>query len=106
MVAIAYGEANTLARSATTLASATLVVIGLAAGLSALLPQLKDLADNAQITSSVFPTLVDLVVAAATGLAGAFAIAHRDVSAILSGCRDRDLAGAAAGRRGRHCRAR
>jgi uncharacterized hydrophobic protein (TIGR00271 family) len=84
-VAIAYGELRPLLQSTGTLLGAMALVIVLAAGLSELLPELKDNADNSQIASRVSPTIVDLAAAAATGLAGAFAIARRDVGDILPG---------------------
>jgi uncharacterized hydrophobic protein (TIGR00271 family) len=84
-VAIVYGEVRPLLQSAATLLMSMAVVILLAAGLSELLPQLKDAADNTQIAGRVSPTIVDLVAAAATGLAGSFAIARRDVGDILPG---------------------
>jgi uncharacterized hydrophobic protein (TIGR00271 family) len=84
-VAIAYGELRPLLQSAATLLTSMAVVILLAAGLSELLPQLKESADNTQIAGRISPTIVDLVAAATTGLAGSFAIARRDVGDILPG---------------------
>ena len=84
-VAIAYGELRPLLQSLGVLVAATALVIGLGAAMSALLPQLRDAADNSQITGRVSPTIVDLAAAAATGLAGSFAIARRDVGDILPG---------------------
>ena len=84
-VGIAYGELRPLLESATTLLMSMAVVVLLAAGLSEVLPQLKDAADNTQIAGRVSPTIVDLVAAAATGLAGSFAIARHDVGDILPG---------------------
>jgi uncharacterized hydrophobic protein (TIGR00271 family) len=84
-VGIAYGDLRPLLQSATTLLTSMAVVVLLAAGLSEVLPQLKDGADNTQIAGRVSPTIVDLVAAAATGLAGSFAIARRDVGDILPG---------------------
>ena len=43
------------------------------------------LTDNPQIVGRTSPTLLDLGVATATGLAGAFALSRRDVSNILAG---------------------
>lgn len=48
-------------------------------------PSTTPLADDAQITSRVSPGLLDLVAALATGLAGAVALARRDVAAVLPG---------------------
>jgi uncharacterized hydrophobic protein (TIGR00271 family) len=84
-VGIAYGELRPLLLSAATVLASMAVVVVLAAGLSELLPELTDGADNTQIAGRVSPTIVDLVAAAATGLAGSFAIARRDVGDILPG---------------------
>jgi uncharacterized hydrophobic protein (TIGR00271 family) len=84
-VAIAAGEKVPLLRSLGTLVAATGVVVGLAALGGVVLPQLHALADNAQITARTSPTLVDLAAATATGLAGAFAVARRDIGDILPG---------------------
>jgi uncharacterized hydrophobic protein (TIGR00271 family) len=83
--AISAGEMRGLLQSLAMVLGASLVVIVLAAGLAALLPELKPLSDNSQVTSRVSPTIIDLVAAAATGLAGAFAVARRDIGDILPG---------------------
>ncbi|MFL6079403.1 MAG: TIGR00341 family protein [Ornithinibacter sp.] len=44
-----------------------------------------DLRTNSQITSRTSPTLVDLIAAIATGLAGAVGLSRRDVAAVLPG---------------------
>ena len=62
-----------------------LLVIGVGAAFSLVLPPSYDLVDNSQIASRVTPNLVDLVAALATGLAGAVALARRDVAAVLPG---------------------
>lgn len=74
-----------LALSTAMVVGAALVVIALGAFLALILPDLKPLADNSQVTGRVSPTLVDLVAAAATGLAVAFAVARRDIADILPG---------------------
>ena len=84
-VAIAFGERRPLLASAATLLVAIAVTVGFAAGLAWLLPQLEPLAHNSQITSRVSPTLVDLVAAGFTGLAGSAAISRRDIGDILPG---------------------
>lgn len=84
-VAIAFGEPRALARSVAILVLAVGVAIGLGAALALVLPELKPIADDAQITGRVSPTLVDLVAAALTGVAGSFAISRRDVADILPG---------------------
>ncbi len=44
-----------------------------------------DLLANGQIAGRTSPSLLDMIAAMATGLAGAVAIAHRDVAAVLPG---------------------
>lgn len=84
-VAIAYGEVKQLFASAGTLLLAMGVVIGIAAVGAWILPELEPLSQNSQVTGRVSPTLVDLVAATVTGLAGSFAIARRDIGDILPG---------------------
>ncbi|WP_445152683.1 DUF389 domain-containing protein [Baekduia sp. Peel2402] len=83
--ALAGGEGRHLALSAALVAGAAAVVILLAALIAVILPELHAPADNSQITARVAPTIVDLVAAAATGLAGAFAVSRRDIGDILPG---------------------
>lgn len=83
--AIAFGELRALFSSATTLLAAILVTIGLAAFLAWALPEVNPLAHNSQVAGRVSPTVIDLVAAAVTGLAGAVAIARRDIGDILPG---------------------
>jgi uncharacterized hydrophobic protein (TIGR00271 family) len=84
-VGIAFGEVGPLLRSLATLLLAIAVTITFAALLSALLPQLEPLTHNSQVTGRVSPTIVDLVAAAFTGLAGSAAITRRDIGDILPG---------------------
>lgn len=83
--AIAYGEVRALIASASVLATAVAVVIGIGFGMAILLPEIVPLAENSQVSGRVSPTIVDLVAAAVTGLAGSFAIARRDIGDILPG---------------------
>ncbi len=84
-VAIAFGERAPLLRSTATLLLAIAVTVGFAALLAWLLPELEPLANNSQVTSRVSPTLIDLVAAGFTGLAGAAAISRRDIGDIMPG---------------------
>ncbi|HQR25498.1 MAG TPA: DUF389 domain-containing protein [Nocardioides sp.] len=59
------------------------VVIGVAFAL--VLPDSYDLVGNSQIAGRTAPGALDLVAAVATGLAGAVALARRDVAAVLPG---------------------
>ncbi|MFI9821132.1 TIGR00341 family protein [Streptomyces sp. NPDC052013] len=65
--------------------AAILVVVALGALFSVVLPADYDLLSNSQISSRTSPRLMDLVAALATGLAGAVALARRDVAAVLPG---------------------
>ena len=58
------------------------VLIGIAAAF--VVPDI-DVTTNSQITSRTSPTLVDLIAAIATGLAGAVGLSRRDVAAVLPG---------------------
>lgn len=82
---IAGGDERHLTLSTALVAGAAIAVILLAALMSVILPELHAPADNAQITARVSPTIIDLVAAAATGLAGAFAVSRRDIGDILPG---------------------
>jgi uncharacterized hydrophobic protein (TIGR00271 family) len=84
-VAVAYGELRSVLLCAGTVAASIVVVVGLSALIAFILPELKPLADNSQVTARSAPTLIDLAAATATGLAGAFAIARRDIGDILPG---------------------
>lgn len=83
--AIAFGEGRALLHSGLTLVSAIAFVIGLGALLAWVLPELVPLSSNSQITGRVSPTIIDLVAAAGAGLAGAVAMARRDIGDILPG---------------------
>jgi uncharacterized hydrophobic protein (TIGR00271 family) len=84
-VGIAFGEARPLLRSLVTLLLAIAVTVAFAALLARLLPVLEPLSRNSQVTGRVSPTIVDLVAAAFTGLAGSVAITRRDIGDILPG---------------------
>jgi uncharacterized hydrophobic protein (TIGR00271 family) len=84
-VAIAEAQPRPLLRSGAILLAAVAVVIAWSALVAWILPTLSATDDNSQITSRDAPTLVDLFAAAATGAAGAFAIARRDIGDILPG---------------------
>ena len=84
-VGIAYGELRPLLLCLAMVVAAVAAVIAIGALLAVLLPELHQLDDNSQVTSRVSPTIVDLVAAATTGLAGAFAVGRRDIGDILPG---------------------
>jgi uncharacterized hydrophobic protein (TIGR00271 family) len=66
-------------------AAGAVLVISVGVCFSFLLPVGYDLLSNSQIASRVSPGLVDMIAALATGLAGAVALARRDVGAVLPG---------------------
>jgi uncharacterized hydrophobic protein (TIGR00271 family) len=66
-------------------ASGGALVVAIGAVASLAVPGGFDLLGNAQISGRTSPSLVDLVAAVATGLAGAVALARRDVAAVLPG---------------------
>jgi uncharacterized hydrophobic protein (TIGR00341 family) len=72
-------------------ASAVTVVLGAAAVvaigwlLAAILPDVVPLAQNSQVTGRTSPGLIDLVAAIATGFAGAYGLARKDVSDVMPG---------------------
>ncbi|MFR9673574.1 DUF389 domain-containing protein [Streptomyces sp. TR06-5] len=63
----------------------SLLVVAVGALFSVAVPPDYDLLSNSQVASRTSPGLMDLVAAMATGLAGAVALARRDVSAVLPG---------------------
>ena len=65
------------------LGAVVVVLIGVLATL--LIPGAIDLDGNSQITGRTSPTILDLVAAVATGIAGAVGLARRDVAAVLPG---------------------
>ena len=65
------------------LGGTTVIVVGVLFAL--VLPGTYDLVGNSQIAGRTSPGVLDLVAAVATGLAGAVALARRDVAAVLPG---------------------
>lgn len=84
-VGASNGEPRPLLLSTAILLGASAAVVAIAVVLAVVLPELEPASENTQITGRVSPTLVDLAAAAATGLAGAFAVARRDIGDILPG---------------------
>jgi uncharacterized hydrophobic protein (TIGR00271 family) len=84
-VAIAFGELRPLLLSIAIVAGSMALVVGIAALLAVVLPELHPAENNSQITGRASPTIVDLVAAATTGIAGAFAVGRRDIGDILPG---------------------
>ncbi len=84
-IAVVQGSTSRLASSACWVATGAAVVILLGAGAAQLLPEAADLTANSQITSRTAPSLLDLIAAVATGLAGAVGLSRRDVADVLPG---------------------
>lgn len=62
-----------------------LVVVSIGIGIALLMPGSIDVTGNSQIAGRTSPTLLDVIAAIATGVAGAVALARRDVAAVLPG---------------------
>ncbi|SIN85675.1 TIGR00341 family protein [Agromyces cerinus] len=82
---IVTGRASLVGRSVLWLVGGMVAVVVLGMLLSYTLPDPQQLTTNPQVTSRTAPTLMDLLAAFATGLAGAFAMCRRDLSNILPG---------------------
>ena len=82
---IVTGRASLVGRSVLWLLGGMVAVVILGALLSYTVPDPQQLTTNPQVTSRTAPTLMDLLAAFATGLAGAFAMCRRDLSNILPG---------------------
>jgi uncharacterized hydrophobic protein (TIGR00271 family) len=70
--------------AALALAGAAAVVLT-GAFLAWVFPELQALADNGQVTARTAPSTIDLVAAVATGFAGSYGLARKDVSDIMPG---------------------
>ncbi len=84
-LAVVTGDADRMARSFAIVVAGAAVSIGLSAAMVALGPVLVDVDSNVQIVGRTSPRLLDLVVALASGAAGAFALSREDVSDALPG---------------------
>ncbi len=84
-LAVVIGDARRLWRSAALVLSGAVTVVLLAAFLAWILPELQPLATNGQITSRTSPSVIDLLAAVATGFAGSFGLARKDVSDVMPG---------------------
>jgi uncharacterized hydrophobic protein (TIGR00271 family) len=82
---IVNGNGQRMVASALTVLFGGLAVFAVGWLLSAILPDLVPLDENSQITGRVSPSLIDLVAAVATGFAGAYGLARKDVSDVMPG---------------------
>jgi uncharacterized hydrophobic protein (TIGR00271 family) len=84
-LAIVIGRGGRLWRSTALALGSTAAVILVGAFLAWIFPKLQPLAENGQITARTSPGVIDLVAAVATGVAGAYGVARRDVSDVMPG---------------------
>jgi uncharacterized hydrophobic protein (TIGR00271 family) len=84
-LAVVIGDGRRLWRSAALVAGGAAAVILLAAFLAWILPELQPLATNGQVIARTSPGLIDLIAAVATGFAGAYGLARKDVSDVMPG---------------------
>lgn len=82
---VVIGSAALIGRSVLYVVAGMVLIIAVGAVLVRITPESGALISNAQISGRTSPTLMDLLAAVATGLAGSIAIARRDVSAVLPG---------------------
>jgi len=84
-LAIAAGYRRRLLGALGFLLAGILVAIAIGAVVGRVIPERMPLALNPQITGRTSPALLDLVIALATGFAGAYGLIRRDVSSVLPG---------------------
>lgn len=84
-LAVVIGDARRLWRSAALVLSGATAVILLGAFLAWILPEMQPLAANGQVTGRTSPGLIDLLAAVATGFAGSYGLARKDVSDVMPG---------------------
>jgi len=84
-LAVVIGDGRRLWTSAGLVAGGAAAVILLGAFLWWILPELQPLAANGQVTARTSPGLIDLIAAVATGFAGAYGLARKDVSDVMPG---------------------
>jgi uncharacterized hydrophobic protein (TIGR00271 family) len=82
---VVTGDARRLSASFATVVAGALAVVVLSGLLAWILPQLQPLSTNGEITGRTSPSLIDLVAAVATGFAGAYGLARKDVSDVMPG---------------------
>jgi uncharacterized hydrophobic protein (TIGR00341 family) len=82
---VVIGDARRIATSVGIVAGGVALVIVASAIMAWILPQLVPLASNGQVTGRTSPETIDLVAAVATGFAGAYGLARKDVSDVMPG---------------------
>lgn len=84
-LSIVSGDHRNILRSTLIVAAGTAATVGTAYVLAAVLRGSVQIAGNSQITARISPRLIDLIIALASGAAGAFATGREDVSDALPG---------------------
>lgn len=82
---VVIGDPRRLGSSFTFVLTGAIAVVVFAAFLAWLLPELHPIETNGQITGRTSPSLIDLVAAVATGFAGAYGLARKDVTDVMPG---------------------
>jgi len=82
---IVTGQPGRLLASAATVALGASAVVVIGWLLAAILPDLVPIGSNSQISSRTSANLIDLVAAIATGFAGAYGLARKDISDVMPG---------------------
>ncbi|HEU5113060.1 MAG TPA: DUF389 domain-containing protein, partial [Acidimicrobiia bacterium] len=82
---IVIADGRRLVASAVTVMLGGAAVVAIGWFLAAVLPEIVPITRNSQVTSRTSPNLIDLVTAVATGFAGAFGLARKDVSDVMPG---------------------
>jgi uncharacterized hydrophobic protein (TIGR00271 family) len=84
-LSIVSGDGHNIVRSLLIVAAGTAAVVGFAFLLAGILAGSVQIEGNSQIVARVSPRLIDLIIALASGAAGAFATGREDVSDALPG---------------------
>src|ERR1700734_21348 len=84
-LAVVIGDARRLTRSAALVLGGAVAVVLLAALLAWILPRAAPPRLERQVTSRTSPGVIDLIAAVATGFAGAYGLARKDVSDVMPG---------------------
>lgn len=84
-IAVVEGSTPRMLSSLVWVLGGSAVVVLLGAAAAQLLPDAADLTANSQVTARTAPSLLDLLAAVATGLAGAVGLSRRDVADVLPG---------------------
>jgi uncharacterized hydrophobic protein (TIGR00271 family) len=84
-LAVVIGDARRLWRSAALVLTGAAAVVFLGAFLARVLPELQPLTSNGQVTGRTSPSVIDLIAAVATGFAGSYGLARKDVPDVMPG---------------------